>query len=128
MTSRRAFLIASGAAVLTSALRPGTAAAQAPAAPVPGKDKLIVRSPRPINLESRLGDLVTYHTPEDVFFVRNNLEAPSVDASRWSLRLEGEVDNPLMLSLDDLRRLQLEWSWLVDVQAHSGFDPCVANG
>jgi DMSO/TMAO reductase YedYZ molybdopterin-dependent catalytic subunit len=66
---------------------------------------LIVRSPRPINLESKLEDLTTYHTPENVFFVRNNLEAPAVDPTQWSLKVEGEVDNPLVLRLDDLRRL-----------------------
>ena len=86
MTSRRGFLIATGAAVVSAGLRPGLVSAQGAAPAVPGKDKLIIRSPRPINLEARINDLVAYQTPEDVFFVRNNLEAPSVDPSRWSLR------------------------------------------
>lgn len=103
--SRRAFLIVTGTVVVASALRPGVAGAQAPPAPVAGKEKLIVRSPRPINLESKVADLTSYHTPDAAFFVRNNLEAPAVDPAQWSLRIEGEVDNPLVLRLDDLRKL-----------------------
>jgi sulfite oxidase len=103
--SRRSFLIATTTAIVGSAVRAGAAGAQAPAAPIPGKDKLIVRSPRPINLESKLADLSSYHTPEDTFFVRNNLEAPTVDVAQWSLRVEGEVENPRVLRLDELRKL-----------------------
>jgi len=100
--SRRGFLIATGAVLATTALR---AEAQTPPAPVPGKEKLIVRSSRPVNLESRLADLTDYHTPESVFFVRNNYDAAPVDPAQWSLTIEGEVDNPLVLRLDDLRKL-----------------------
>jgi len=101
--SRRGFLIATGAVLATTALR---AEAQTPApAPVPGKEKLIVRSSRPLNLEARLGDLTDYHTPESVFFVRNNYDTAPIDPAQWSLKLEGEVDNPVVLRLDDLRRL-----------------------
>jgi len=103
--TRRGFLIASGTAVLAAGLGPGGAAAQAPAAPIPGKDKLIVRSPRPINLESPLAELTAYHTPGDVFYVRNNYDASVVDPAQWSLRVEGEVDNPLVLRLEDLKKL-----------------------
>lgn len=120
MTSRRGFLIASGAAAVGLAFRAGRAGAQATPPPVRGKEKLIVRSPRPINLESRVNDLVAYHTPEDVFFVRNNLEAPTIDASQWSLRIDGEVDAPLMLGLADLKALAM-----VD---HDVMLECAGNG
>lgn len=103
--SRRGFLIATGAAVVASGLGPGAARAQVAPAPIAGKEKLIVRSPRPINLEAKPADLTSYYTPEEAFFVRNNLEAPTVDLAQWSLRVEGEVDNPLILRLDDLRKL-----------------------
>ena len=99
MTSRRGFLIVGGAAVAVRALGLPRAAAQPAAPPIPGKDKLIVRSPRPINLEARVSDLTSYHTPEDIFFVRNNLEAPSVDPAQWSLRIDGEV---VAQTLDDI--------------------------
>ena len=103
--TRRGFLIASGAAV--GLLRASGAPAQQPPAPVPGKEKLIVRSPRPANLEARLGDLTAYHTPEDVFFVRNNYDAAPIDPAQWSVKIEGEVDNPLVLRLDDLKKLPM---------------------
>ena len=101
--SRRGFLIATGAALATTALR--AEAQTPPPAPVPGKEKLIVRSSRPVNLESRLADLTDYHTPESVFFVRNNYDTAPIDPAQWALKIEGEVDNPLVLRLDDLRKL-----------------------
>jgi DMSO/TMAO reductase YedYZ molybdopterin-dependent catalytic subunit len=105
--SRRRFLIATGAVVAGPHLGLAAAAAQQPPAPppVPGKERLIVRSSRPINLETRLGDLTVYHTPENVFFVRNNYDVGPLDAAQWSLKIDGEVDNPIVLRLDDLRKL-----------------------
>src|SRR3989454_7366901 len=97
---RRGFLIARGAAVTVSALGARPAGAQPPAA-IPGKDKLIVRSPRPVNLETPLRELTAYHTPDDVFFVRNNYDTTPIDPAQWSVKIEGEVDNPLVLRLDD---------------------------
>src|SRR5882724_7194925 len=102
--TRRGFLIATGAAVATSALRPRPTGAQPPAA-IPGKDKLIVRSPRPVNLETPLRELTAYHTPDDVFFVRNNCDTAPIDPAQWSVKVEGEVDSPLVLRLDDLKTL-----------------------
>jgi DMSO/TMAO reductase YedYZ molybdopterin-dependent catalytic subunit len=104
--SRRGFLIATGAVLATTALRPpAEGQTPAPAPPVPGKEKLIVRSSRPLNLESRVADLTDYRTPESVFFVRNNYDTGPIDPAQWSLKIEGEVDNPVILRLDDLRKL-----------------------
>src|SRR3989441_2591353 len=98
--TRRGFLIAAGAVVAASALRPRPTGAQTPPAPIPGKEKLIVRSPRPVNLETPLRELTAYHTPDDVFFVRNNYDTAPIDPAQWSVKIEGEVDNPLVLRLD----------------------------
>ena len=103
--SRRGFLIATGAAAIATSLGAGSAGAQTPPTPIPGKERLIVRSPRPINLETRLADLTAYHTPEELFYVRNNYDSPTVDPSQWTLKIEGEVDQPLVLRLEDLRKL-----------------------
>lgn len=106
--TRRGFLIATGVAAMAAGLEPRRAVAQtpsAPAAPIPGKERLIVRSPRPINLEAPLGELTAYHTPEDVFYVRNNYDAPVISPDQWTVHVEGEVDRPLVLRLDDLRKL-----------------------
>jgi len=104
--SRRGFLIASGVAALGVVRGPDGVAAQQPTSPPPppGKDRLVVRSSRPINLETPLADLADYQTPESVFFVRNNYDAQPVDPAQWSLKIEGEVENPMVLRLDDLRR------------------------
>jgi sulfite oxidase len=104
--TRRGFLIATGAAVAATAVGARAVGAQTPApAPIAGKEKLIVRSPRPVNLETPLRELTAYHTPDEVFFVRNNYDAAPIDPAQWSVRIEGEVDNPVVLRLDDLRKL-----------------------
>jgi len=101
--SRRAFVIHMGAAA--TLLGVGLPArAQAPA--IPGKAKLIVRSPRPINLEAPLRELTSPVTPYELFFVRNNYDGPEIDPAQYALRVDGEVDNPLTLRLDDLRRME----------------------
>src|SRR3989442_9904017 len=93
--TRRGFLIITGAAV-SVALQPRRAAAtqQAapPAPPVPGKERLIVRSPRPINLETGLADLTSYHTPEGLFFLRNNYDPAPGAPPPWPLKIEGRTD------------------------------------
>jgi len=104
--TRRGFLIATGVAALGAGLR-GGASAQPPPAPIAGKEKLIVRSGRPVNLEARLADLKDYYTPEELFYVRNNYDAAPIDPAQWSLKIEGEVGNPVVLRLDDLRKLPM---------------------
>jgi sulfite oxidase len=104
--SRRAFVVRVGAAAALFGAVP--AQGQTPAAPpppVPGKERLIVRSPRPINLETPLRELTRDVTPTDLFFVRNNYDGPVIDPAAYVLAVDGEVENPLTLRLDDLRRL-----------------------
>lgn len=43
-------------------------------------------------------------TPTDLFFVRNHFPVPTIDPADYRLVVGGLVDNPLRLSLDDLRR------------------------
>jgi sulfite oxidase len=100
--SRRAFVIQLGAAATLLGASP-PAVAQAP---IPGKERLIVRSPRPINLETPLRELAAEVTPNELFFVRNNYDGPVIDPGRYVLRVDGEVESPLTLTLDDLRRLE----------------------
>ena len=102
--SRRAFMIQVGTAATLLAAG-GPALAQTPA-PIVGKEKLIVRSPRPINLEAPLRELDTDITPYEAFYVRNNYDGPEMDPAQYVLRVDGEVDSPLTLRLDDLRRME----------------------
>lgn len=105
---RRDFVALGAAAVAAGIAGSRRAWAQVPVTPPPpprGKEKLIVRSSRPVNLETPLHELTTYHTPEQLFFVRNNADAAPVEAAGWSLRIEGAVERPLTLGLGDLRTL-----------------------
>ena len=104
--SRRAFVVQVGAAaVVLGAGLPGRAQTPAPVpGPIAGKDKLIVRSPRPINLETPLRDSRPSH-PERPLLRPEQLRRPGIDPAAYALNVDGEVDNPLTLRLDDLRRL-----------------------
>lgn len=72
-----------------------------------GKDGLTILNERPVNAETPAHLLDDAVTPANRLFVRNNGAIPShawaMDASDWTLTVDGEVDTPLELSLDDLR-------------------------
>jgi DMSO/TMAO reductase YedYZ molybdopterin-dependent catalytic subunit len=38
-------------------------------------------------------------------FVRNNYDGPEIDPAQYALKVDGLVDNPLTLRLDDLKRM-----------------------
>ena len=122
MITRRGFLIASGGFALAAGRLHASALAQTPPAPhpVPAKSRLIVRTPRPINLEAPLEALTDYLTPDAVFFVRNNYDGAPIDPAQWSVTIEGEVEQPLVLRLEDLRKLpQIEHDVVLE---------CAGNG
>src|SRR5215210_7808489 len=81
--------------------------AQAPRATVaPGKEKLLVRSLRPPDYETPVALLDSWITPVEHFSVRSHLPVPpALDASAWTLQIEGEVQTPVTLSMDDIRRM-----------------------
>ncbi len=123
MTSRRAFLkTASAAALAASAVRPLlTWAADASAISVPGKDGMIVRSYRFLDLETPVEFMTDWITPVNHFFVRNHMFEPAkIEASTWKLTIGGEVEKPLTLTLADLQK----------VPAHSVTNAmeCAGNG
>ncbi len=101
--ARRRFLgaVPAGAGVL--ALHRGLAQTEAELA---GKTGMRVLSERPINAETWVDDLDPRHTPNDRHFVRNNGGVPeralSGNLDGWSLRVTGEVEQEIALSLDDL--------------------------
>ncbi|MFI9719945.1 molybdopterin-dependent oxidoreductase [Streptomyces sp. NPDC052396] len=47
----------------------------------------------------------TFVTPVDRIFFRKHLNVPEIDASSWTLSVEGLVDRPLRLSLSDIEAL-----------------------
>jgi DMSO/TMAO reductase YedYZ molybdopterin-dependent catalytic subunit len=142
-TNRRGFLKGAGLAAMAAAV--GAAipfARHMPSGLIPaaladtpeeftlyGKQGLIVRNDRPVNLETPPHLLDPDITPIANFFVRNNGGVPeeAADPEAWMLAFDGEVENPLEMSLAELKsefehvtlQLQLECGG----NGRAGFNP-----
>jgi len=121
-TSRRRFIQGSGLAAfgavlglpipfgrhLPAGLTPVALAAEPVFSAIPGKRGVRVLSDRPINCETPVTLLDDEITPTQLHFVRNNGHVParatSGDLAGWSLTIDGEVEKPLKLTLDDVKR------------------------
>jgi len=83
---------------------------------IKGKNGLRILNDRPVNAETPVHLLDDEVTPVSRFFVRNNGIPPTDIPNPWILEVDGEVDNPLSLSIRDLKtnfetvtkKLQLE--------------------
>ena len=79
-------------------------AALADAELLKGKEGLVLLNDRPINAETPPHLLDSPITTNEHFFVRNNGGIPAnTDADGWELTIDGLVDNPLKLSIADLK-------------------------
>jgi DMSO/TMAO reductase YedYZ molybdopterin-dependent catalytic subunit len=96
--SRRAVLKGLAAAPLAAAA--GSRSLAADAAPSPGLNTL---QKQPDNLEFKFAGLNSFITPTEDFYVRNHFEVPTVDAKTWKLKVEGHVEKPFEVGLDELR-------------------------
>src|SRR5712671_4086437 len=97
--SRRDFLRATSAAfVVAGAIHPLLSWAADSPTTVPGKDGMILRSFRFLDLEMPPEYASSWITPVPHFFVRNHMHEPAVlDSAQWKLTVGGEVDHPLTL-------------------------------
>jgi DMSO/TMAO reductase YedYZ molybdopterin-dependent catalytic subunit len=111
---RRTLLKLMGAVGAAAAFRPVLAQAQTPTADqvVAGKDpRLLVLSSRPVVLETPLELLGRLPTPKEFLFIRSNVDYPGgnttapLPVQNWQVRLEGLVQTPLTLSLEELKSL-----------------------
>ena len=69
------------------------------------KDGLIVLNDRPLSAETPAHLLDDAITPTERHFIRNNGIPPAgVDAAAWTLTIDGLVETPLILGIDDLKR------------------------
>jgi DMSO/TMAO reductase YedYZ molybdopterin-dependent catalytic subunit len=126
---RRAFLqtfgrLVPGAAAV--ALVPSAAVAQQRVS----KDRLIVRSARPEDLETPVHLLTSWITSNDLFYVRSHFYTPSIEERAWTLRIAGEVGTPLELTIAEIRRLPSTTLVVTLECAGNGrafFDPPVAG-
>jgi sulfite dehydrogenase len=73
----------------------------------PGKAAMRVINDRPPCLETPWRYFRHDLTPNEAFYVRWHLQTipTAIDLKTWRLRIDGAVDRPLELSMDDLRRL-----------------------
>jgi sulfite oxidase len=95
--SRRHFFETMAAAgVASQAISPG--------ADTPKRD-MIVRSARPQDLELPLSGFDQWITPTDRFFVRSHHYTPDVNLSDWHLSISGEVEHPVTLTMDEIKKL-----------------------
>jgi DMSO/TMAO reductase YedYZ molybdopterin-dependent catalytic subunit len=108
VTSRRDFVKqASFALAAAGAIHPLLTWAQDSATHVPGKDGMILRSFRFLDLEMPPEYANSWITPVPHFFVRNHMHEPAVlDANEWKLTVSGEVEKPLTLTLADLGKFE----------------------
>lgn len=66
---------------------------------------MIVRSPKPTDLEMPLSGFNDAITPIERFFVRCHTYTPKVDLKTWNLKVEGTVNRPITLRMADLKKL-----------------------
>src|SRR5262249_13685310 len=102
-TSRRDFITDAGLAVALGISR------WLPLSPILAQtgtpsSKLIVRSENPQDLETPINLLDTWITPNDLFYVRSHLYTPKIDMGTWRLQIDGMVDQPLSVTLEDLKK------------------------
>ncbi|SDT30336.1 DMSO/TMAO reductase YedYZ, molybdopterin-dependent catalytic subunit [Friedmanniella luteola] len=112
--SRRGFLLALGGTAAVAALAggggfvvgkvrdAGSAARRALGLPAPAS----AAAPLPAGVQ--LPGMTPFTTPADAFYrVDISLVTPRIDASSWSLTVDGMVDRPVTLSYDDLLALPM---------------------
>lgn len=108
MISRRDFVkTTSMALAATGAIHPLLTWAQDAATTVPGKDGMILRSFRFLDLEMPPEYANSWINPVPHFFVRNHMHEPAIlEAGTWKLTVGGEVEDPLTLTLADLAKFE----------------------
>jgi sulfite oxidase len=88
---------------------------------VKGKDRMVVRSFRFLDLEMPSEFVNSWITPVSHFYVRNHVFEPApVDAREWRLTVQGEVEKTVTLSLSELARM--------DVHSVTNTLECAGNG
>lgn len=99
--SRRGFIAAGGVATLTGLARGQEGVGRTAPAEV---GDWIQHSEMPNNREPPLPRLVeSWITPVDRFYVRSHAANPEIDPAAYRLQVDGLVDRPLSLSLEQLR-------------------------
>jgi DMSO/TMAO reductase YedYZ molybdopterin-dependent catalytic subunit len=91
---------------------------------------LIVRSAQPEDLETPVHLLTTWITPKDLFYIRTHFLTPTIDEREWKLMIDGDVETPLTLTLQEIKALAATSSIVTLECAGNGrafFQPPVAG-
>jgi sulfite oxidase len=70
---------------------------------------LTVRVARPFDAETPVGQLASFLTPTDRFFVRSHFGPPAmetIDQAHWRLTVGGAVERPLVFTMTSLRQFE----------------------
>jgi DMSO/TMAO reductase YedYZ molybdopterin-dependent catalytic subunit len=70
------------------------------------KNGRIVQTEHPLNLEMPFENLNSFITPTPEFYVRTHYPIPKIDAAKWRLQIEGEVEQPLELDYERLLKFE----------------------
>jgi DMSO/TMAO reductase YedYZ molybdopterin-dependent catalytic subunit len=103
MMHRRAFLGAAVASFHADSFARTMASPDVAAGSFPG---MIIREREPLNLEFPFSSLDSWLVPNGRFYVRNHFAAPRIDTKSWRLKVEGAVERPLALSIEDIRKMR----------------------
>jgi DMSO/TMAO reductase YedYZ molybdopterin-dependent catalytic subunit len=69
-------------------------------------DGKIVRSEEPLNLEMPFESVDGFITPNELFYVRCHFPVPRISKGEWRLKVEGDVEKPVDLGYDELRKMK----------------------
>jgi DMSO/TMAO reductase YedYZ molybdopterin-dependent catalytic subunit len=106
MLSRRDVLAQLAMAAAAARFAAADLFAQAASAAQPfGKSNLIIRSTRPPDFETPVALLDSFITPIEHFYVRSHMPIPTVDAASFALKIGGEVNAAMSVSLDELKKM-----------------------
>lgn len=97
--SRRGWLRSASGTLATWPILAQLSSGVAHSADSPG---LIVRSRRPLDLETPVQALDTWLTPADRLFVRSHFGSPALEGPPWKVEINGQVDRPTSLVLKNL--------------------------
>jgi DMSO/TMAO reductase YedYZ molybdopterin-dependent catalytic subunit len=66
---------------------------------------LVIRNARPLDAEAPLSALAAFETAPEHFFVRSHFGPPPQLPLDWRLTIDGQVQRPVTLTLDEIRKL-----------------------
>lgn len=134
--SRRELLVAGGATMATMALLNSRLTQAAPLRQgevvLPWLDQP-EENPVPEVIDNQLvwEEVNAWITPNDQFFGIAHYEWPEINADQWQLAVDGLVENPLILSLDELKsRPRQELTYTLECSGNTGlpfFDGGIGN-